>query len=173
MQAFCSGLRMRGLFAALVVLEVGSARAQDFDAGMTAYLLGDKADAINYWRPLADAGSAEAKFMIGQAAYESFNFALALKAWMPLAKLGNPRAQNGLGYMYYFGEGVPQDYVMSHMWFNIACSVSKNSALKSENGSHWGCSGRDAVRIELSPSDIIEAQRLARLCMQNNYSDCG
>ena len=163
---------MRWLLAAVVLLEVGAARAQDFDAGMRAYWLHDRAEAIKIWRPLADAGNAEAQFMIGQAAYETYDYALAFQEWMPLAELGNPRAQHGLGYMYYFGEGVPEDYVIAHMWFNIACAVSMNSALKSQSGSYWGCSERDSVGIKLSASDITEAQRLARICMMNNYSDC-
>ena len=57
-----------------------------------------------------------------------------------------------LGMKYCIGHGIAQDYVVAHMWFNLA-------ALK----------GSDAARLyrgelahEMSAAQMAEAQRLAR-----------
>ena len=54
--------------------------------------------------------------------------------------------------MYYNGEGVPQDYVQAHMWFNLAASK------RNENGRK----NRDIIAKKMTPADISKAQRLAR-----------
>ena len=36
------------------------------------------------------------------------------------AEQGDARAQYNLGEMYLYGDGVPQDYVQAHKWFNLA-----------------------------------------------------
>ena len=61
-------------------------------------------------------------------------------------------AQCNLGVMYYNGEGVPQDYVQAHMWFNLAAS----------KGDENGRKNRDIVAKKMTPTQIAEAQRLAR-----------
>jgi len=73
----------------------------------------------------------------GWDAYEAGDYATALKNWQPLAEQGNAFAQSGLGLMYDTGQGVPQDYVLAHMWFNIASvngieEATRNRALAAE-----------------------------------------
>jgi hypothetical protein len=46
----------------------------------------------------------------GQRALNDGDYAVALKNLLPLAKRGNAVAQTDLGDMYYYGQGVPQDY---------------------------------------------------------------
>ena len=57
--------------------------------------------------------------------------------------------------MYDNGEGVPQDYVLAHLWSNLAASRStgeyREDAVKL----------RDYAASELTPADLSEAQRLA------------
>ncbi len=77
----------------------------------------------------------------------------ALKECTPLAKAGNPDAQFKLGYMYYIGQGVAQDYVQAHMWYNLAGAA----------GTPIGAvENRDKVAAKMTPAQIAEAQRLAR-----------
>jgi TPR repeat protein len=64
--------------------------------------------------------------------------------------------------MYDNGDGVQQDYVYAHMWFNIAASSGNKGA--SEN--------RDIVAERMTPSQIQEAQTLARECVAKNYKGC-
>jgi uncharacterized protein len=35
---------------------------------------------------------------------------------------GDAHTQNNLGLMYAHGQGVPQDYVLAHMWFNLSAT---------------------------------------------------
>jgi hypothetical protein len=54
--------------------------------------------------------------------------------------------------MYYNGQGVTQDYVQAHMWYNLAVSKGHENATKN----------RDNVAKKMTPAQIAEAQRLAR-----------
>jgi hypothetical protein len=74
------------------------------------------------------------------------------------AEQGHSLAQYLLGAMYVHGQGVPQDYVMAHMYWNIA-SVSGH-----ENAIH----NRGAVEERMTSSQIEEAQRLAREWMRRH-----
>ena len=71
-------------------------------------------------------------------------------------------AQNNLGLKYANGEGVPQDNVTAHMWFNIAGA----------NGAEDGRDNREKIERKMTPADISEAQKRARICMASNYTDC-
>lgn len=54
--------------------------------------------------------------------------------------------------MYYHGQGVPQDYIQAHMWWNLAASQGNESA-------SWN---RKKLAKSMTPAQIAEAQRLAR-----------
>ncbi len=56
----------------------------------------------------------------GVAAYYRDDYATALKYWRPLAEKGDAIAQNGLGFMYENGEGVPQDNATAVKWYRMA-----------------------------------------------------
>jgi len=64
--------------------------------------------------------------------------------------------------MYYKGEGVSQDYVYAHMWWNVVAS----------NGDEAGGKLRDKVAKEMTASQIEEAQELARECIRKKYKGC-
>ena len=53
--------------------------------------------------------------------------------------------------MYGNGQGVPQDYVQAHKWFNLSAASGDAGALKN----------RDDVAARMTPAQIAEAQRLA------------
>jgi uncharacterized protein len=53
--------------------------------------------------------------------------------------------------MYENGEGVRQDYVLAHMWFNLAASQGFPAA-----------PNRERVATRMSSPQIAEAQKLAR-----------
>jgi len=78
------------------------------------------------------------------------------------AEQGYAPAQSSLGVLYFRGEGVPQDYVQAHMWFNLAASrlpsgEKRDSAVKN----------RAITASVMTPEQIAEAQRLAREWRQN------
>lgn len=70
----------------------------------------------------------------------------------PLAGQGDAKAQGDLGAAYVKGEGVPQDYVLAHMWFNLAAAQGNEDARQN----------RDSLAKVMTPDQIAEAQRLAR-----------
>jgi TPR repeat protein len=62
-----------------------------------------------------------------------------------------------LGIMYHEGLGVPQDYVLAHMWFNLAAAQGDWVA------ETFAKPGRDQLADESMTSEqIAEAQKLAR-----------
>ena len=68
----------------------------------------------------------------------------------------NAAAQFNLGVKYATGQGVPQDYVQAHMWFNLAASRSTGEVRDD------AVERRDQIANEMTPDQLAEAQRLAR-----------
>ena len=58
--------------------------------------------------------------------------------------------------MYLQGQGVPQDYIEAHKWFNLAASKS------SGKGYDVAVNSREGIAEKMTPAQIAEAQRLAR-----------
>ncbi len=83
-------------------------------------------------------------------------------ATLKLAKEGDAVAQNNLGSIYEQGKGVAQNYLLAHMWFNIAVAQGYEGAAQS----------RDALAATMDKRDIITAQTLATNCISRNYRSC-
>ncbi len=94
---------------------------------------------------VADLGSA-------MAAYKAGETGPAADEFRRLAEAGDADAQYMLGYLYAMGDGVPQDYVEAHKWFNLAAAGGKAVAARA----------RDRLARHMTPAQIGEAQRLAR-----------
>jgi TPR repeat protein len=71
------------------------------------------------------------------------------------AEQGDASAQFNLGVSYLNGQGVPQDYVQAHLWFNLAGVQATDSDKKAAEA-------RDNVAALMTPAQVAEAQRLAR-----------
>ena len=67
------------------------------------------------------------------------------------AEQGDVESQYRLAIALYIGIGVPQDYVHSHMWFNLAAASGKAEAAALRAG----------VAKLMSPEQVGEAQALA------------
>jgi len=68
------------------------------------------------------------------------------------ANQGVIEVQFSLAGMYFMGQGVPQDYVEAHKWWNLSASLGENDA----------AAARDEAASQMTPAQIAEAQRLAR-----------
>ena len=174
----------------------------DFQKGRAAYYNRDFASALREWTPLAEQGHAEAQYYLGLmygdgdgvpqdyktevkwytlAAEQGFavaqfvlgrmygdgdgvpqDYKTAVKWYTLAAEQGYATAQYSLGLMYHKGNGLIEDNVYAHMWANIASS----------NGNQNGRKLREAVAEEMTPSQIEEAQTLARECVAKNYKGC-
>ena len=101
----------------------------------------------------AEKGNAIAQFILGFM-YEngegvSQDYKKAEKWYHKAAEQGDTDAQYNLGNFYNNDNlGVAHDYVMSHMWFNIA----------GVNGYQDAFTRRDSVAEKMTPSQIQEAQ---------------
>ena len=190
------------LMVSLLTCAGGVAIAQDYDAGLKAAQAGDFQTALKEWKPLADQGHAGAQVFLGWMyangegvpeddaeaagwyrlaadqghAYAQYNLGVmygngegvveddaeAARWYRLAADQGHAGAQVFLGWMYADGEGVLQDNVTAHMWFNIAGA----------NGAEFGRDNREKIERKMTPADISEAQKRARICMASNYTDC-
>ncbi len=124
----------------------------------------DDAQAVRWFLLAAEQGHWFATAMLetlygkGVAAYRRDDFGGAVRIFQPLADQGYASAQFNLGFMYANGQGVPQDYVQSHKWFNLA--ASRYLASEKERRDIAIKSG-DLVAAEMTPAQTAEAQKLA------------
>jgi len=164
----------------------------DFTDGFTAFTKGDYATALKEWKPLAELGHADAQYNLGVmyekgrgvtqdykeafkwyrlaanqgVANAQFNLGVmydtgkgatqdhkeAVRWWRLAAKQGIAEAQYNLGVMYRTGSGVALNNVQAHMWFNISATSGFADARI----------GRDHIEKKMTPSQIANAQKLAR-----------
>jgi TPR repeat protein len=90
------------------------------------------------------------------AAYKRGDFATAFRIFKALAEQGDASAQVNLALMFDAGEGVPQDYILAHMWFNLAVSALEGK--KQEQT----VKDRDNVASKMTSAQIAEAEQLAK-----------
>ena len=99
----------------------------------------------------------------GLDAYRLGDHSTALHEWTSLAaEQGVRDGQKNLTAMYYTGQGIRKDNVYAYMWWDIAASKGQEMAAKE----------RDTLAKEMTPSQIEEAQKLARECVAKNYKGC-
>ena len=99
--------------AVALMLMPAAATAQDFDAGLDAYVAQDYATALREWKPLAEQGHAGAQTGLGFMYEEGGqgvpqDHAEAARWYRMAGEQGNAMAQLNLGTMYGSGRGVAQ-----------------------------------------------------------------
>ena len=140
----------------LLIVCLGVAACDDFQAGVDAYLRGDYATALHEWRPLAEQGNARAQYYLGMLYSNGQgvpkDYVQARQWYEKSAVQGEAKAQYSLGALYSNGDGVPQDFVQAHKWNSLAgANGNKNAAMR-----------RDALAKRMTPAQINKAQQLAR-----------
>src|SRR5262249_49188828 len=90
----------------------------------------------------------------------------ALKWYRKAAEQGLPQAQCNMGLMYYFGQGVAQDYVRAHMWYTVA------AATLSGDHSKTATKYRGIVASQLTTAQIGKAREMARHCQKTKFKEC-
>jgi uncharacterized protein len=125
------------------------------------YLLGqgtpkDYAAALKLFQSAADFGwlpaQARLGFMYEQGLGVPVDVAKAEQLYRSAADEGVVYAQVRLGSLYLLGKGLPRDDVLAHMWFNLAAAAGNELAKE----------GRDLAERRMTPSQLAEAQKLAR-----------
>jgi len=119
-------------------------------------------EAIKFYRVAAEKGSASAQsnlgamYMMGLGGAPDYQEAIK---WNQLsAEQGHAEAQSNLGALYQFGKGVGQNYIQAHKWFDIAGA----------NGYEKSRKFRENIKKRMTPSQIAEAQKLAREWMNKH-----
>jgi TPR repeat protein len=111
-------------------------------------------------------GIAVAQFSLGVMNYpigdptfdeRNGNLSEALTWYRRAADQGDVDSQVALGLAYSDGIGVPQDYVEAHKWFNVAAPRTKYGDMRIIIMKR-----RDDLALKMTPTQIAEAQRLAR-----------
>ena len=95
-------------------------------------------------------GSAD--YESGKRAWDAGRPAEALQHWQAAADSGDRHAMLELGRLYLQGLGAPQDYVLAHMWFNLAAARGEREALNE----------REALAAKMTPEQVATAQKMAR-----------
>jgi len=121
----------------------------------------DPQEAVYWFGKAAKQGNGRAQFYLGLA-YSNGQGVLqdyqqALHWYRQAANQGYSSAQNNLGLMYEHGEGTPQDFVQAHKWFNLSASAKTDL-----NDRERSVKNRNRIEGRMSPSQVAEAQRLAR-----------
>ena len=129
------------------------------DAALQAYERGDYAAALSVWQEQAKNGSADAQYNIG-ILYDlgqgvGQDKAKAARWYRQAAIRGLAAAQFNLALMLMIGEGVDRAPIRAHVLFDLASDSDPAAAGK-----------RDRLAATMSPGQIAEAARLARLARE-------
>jgi len=115
----------------------------------------DNVEALNWIQLAVGQDNIGAQTTLGNMYYEGNgvpqDYGEAVKWYRLAAEQGDNVAQYELGNMYYNGIGVPQNYILAHAWANLA----------SANGYPDAPELRDSIASYLTPSLVVEAQKLA------------
>lgn len=112
---------------------------------------------------LAEAGS----LSCAKRAYDNGIYSKAEKLFKQMAQEGDPSAQYYLGLMFGAGKGVPQNYVLAHMWSNIAATTTRNRELQQSSASY-----RDSIEMKMTIQQIEKAQEVTITCTSSKFKDC-
>lgn len=148
----------------------GLAKADSLSDALRAFDEGNHAKAAKLFKPLAEKGNAVAQFKLATMYYNgkgvSQNHKTAAKLYRLSAEQGHVVAQSNLATMYYRGEGVPKDFVLAHMWKNIAATNAEGDRqlryfeqLK-------------ALAKDMTTKQLAEAQELAKRCTASKFKGC-
>jgi TPR repeat protein len=159
----------RALCSAILFASV--AHAGLWEDGYADYQRKDYASAVAKWQVVAETGDREAQSLLGmmhlfgQGTPQSYPKAIL---WLRRAAAqGEPKAQFKLGTLYasgqsYKSQGLERDYQKAAMWFIIA----------EESGHPEAGKSLKKVTAEISPPDLLVAQRWAKTCIKREFKGC-
>ena len=159
----------RALCSAILFASV--AHAGLWEDGYADYQRKDYAGAVAKWQIVADTGDREAQSLLGmmhlfgQGTPQSYPKAIL---WLRRAAAqGEPKAQFKLGTLNasgqsYKSQGLERDYQKAAMWFIIAEEAGHPEAGKSLK----------KITDEISPPDMLVAQRWAKTCIKREFKGC-
>jgi uncharacterized protein len=124
-----------------------------------------------WFRLAAQKGHTKAEFRLGGIyslgwSFWQTDYHEAVKWYRRAAEKGHPMSQVDLGSMYENGQGVPQDYLLAHMWYNLGAAGYPVDEVSPVGGVPCCRAAiiklRDELSAKMTPDQIVEAQRMAR-----------
>jgi TPR repeat protein len=133
---------------------------EQYRAGLSAYLNGDYATALEAWRPLAErqTESSAVQLFLGFMHAGGLGLAkdpAAAAGWYRrAAEQDNMVAQIRLGLLHRRGEGMAQDPVQAYLWASLAARQESHVQKLAQ-------ALQEALAAEMTPALVDEAKRLA------------
>jgi TPR repeat protein len=117
-------------------------------------------------RRAADQGDVTSQYVVGLA-FELGqgviqDYAEALKWHLSAAAMQHPGSQLRLAVMYASGNAGTKDLKVAHMWANLSAASGDEAAV----------SFREVLAKNMTPSEIADAQMMARNCQQSGFKSC-
>ncbi len=155
MTGFGGRAAAHALALAALLLAAGAPPSRaDFAEGLAALDAGDFESALEAWRPLAEAGDAEAQVALAGLYRDGLgpraDLAQAVRWYRRAAEQGDAVAQLNLGDFYSRGEGVPRDLVQAHLWLSLAAA----------QGRRWAAQRRKEIAALMTAAELAQAERL-------------
>ena len=94
---------------------------------------------------------AYADYDAGSSAYDERDYVRAYQEWSDAAQNGDAPSLLGLGKLHEQGLGVAQNFIVAHMYYNLAGA----------RGSQEARDARDALAARLTPELLVKAQEMA------------
>jgi TPR repeat protein len=98
----------------------------------------------------------------GLEAHDTGKYAEAVIWYYKAVKQGVAIAQFKLGSMYVAGQAVSRNYISAHMWLNMAGLQGIEIAKTKMN----------ILEKRMTASELEEARRRAKICLNSNYKNC-
>lgn len=143
--------------------EQGYAPAQYWLGSIYDVFLKRPAEAVIWYRKAAGQSYSYAEFSLALIYEEGGrgtpqNYGEAFEWYRRAAEHGHGQAALHVGFMFRDGEGMEQDYVQAHMWFNIAATLL---ALDDEGRTQAARESRDKLAERMTPQQVVKAQEMA------------
>ena len=121
----------------------------------------DYIQAVEWFRKAAEQGFADAHYNLGNMYANGWgvrqDYEQAVQWFRKATNQGHAGALHNFGTMYGNGRGVPRNNVQAHKWFDLAASRAEAGEVRDK-----ATKGRDTVARRMTPTQVTEAQRLAR-----------
>lgn len=157
-------LLILAIFAWFTLWSVPSG-ASDYEAGLAAYEQGRFQEALDSWRPVAEAGDPEAQFGLGELYYWGRGVAKdveAARSWYRRAgALGHGRALYSLGFIAYAGKGAEgRDVDAAADWWHKGAAAGYPLAMVALGNAY-----ENGIGV---PRDLVEAFMWNTLGVRHN-----
>ena len=109
-----------------------------------------------------DMAKANDVFLKGLEAYADKKFTDAINLYTVATSFGHLGAPSFIGHIYVDGEGVPQNFILAYMWYEIGAA----------RGFQDSRENRDRIAKMMEKKSIEEAQKKAKICIKSEYKNC-